>query len=104
MYFRNKILLLDEATASVDVKTDHLIQVFYYCRCFFQINSVQSTIQSAFQGCTVLTIAHRLHTVMDYDLILVLDQGKLVEVGSPAELFIREGIFSGMARAAGLKD
>ena len=64
---RNKILLLDEATASVDVETDH---------------AIQATIQDAFSGCTVLTIAHRLNTVMGYDLVLVLDQGRVVESGN----------------------
>merc|ERR1719369_228010 len=84
---KNKILLLDEATASVDVKTDHLIQ---------------STIHSAFSGCTVLTIAHRLHTILTYDKVLVMDQGRLVEVGSPNTLMEAGGIFASMARAAGL--
>lgn len=86
---KNKILLLDEATASVDVKTDHLIQC---------------TIQSAFSGCTVLTIAHRLNTIMGYDMVMVLDQGRLVEVGSPASLMGGGGIFAGMAKAAGLRN
>ena len=84
---RNKILLLDEATASVDVATDH---------------AIQSTIQDAFSACTVLTIAHRLNTVIGYDLILVLDQGVLVEKGSPNQLMRSGGIFESMARAAGL--
>merc|ERR1719370_1372206 len=86
---KNKILLLDEATASVDVKTDHLIQ---------------STIQSAFSGCTVLTIAHRLNTIMGYDMVVVLDQGTVVEVGSPNILLEGEGMFTSMARAAGLTE
>ena len=84
---RNKILLLDEATASVDVATDH---------------AIQSTIQDAFSACTVLTIAHRLNTVIGYDLILVLDQGVLVEKGSPNQLMRSGGVFESMARAAGL--
>jgi len=86
---KNKILLLDEATASVDVKTDHLIQ---------------STIQSAFSGCTVLTIAHRLNTIMGYNTVMVLDQGRLVEVGSPNTLMEAGGIFADMAKAAGLRN
>ena len=85
---RNKILLLDEATASVDVKTDHLIQ---------------NTIQSQFQGCTVLTIAHILNTIIKYyDKVLVLDHGSLVQADSPAKLLEQPGLFREMAEAAGL--
>ena len=84
---RNKILLLDEATASVDVRTDHLIQ---------------NTIQTQFRGCTVLTIAHRLNTVLGYHKVMVLDHGALVQCDTPANLLAREGLFREMASAAGL--
>lgn len=67
----NKILILDEATANVDPETDKL---------------VQRTIRDQFGECTVLTIAHRLHTVMDSDRVLVMDAGKAVEFGHPHEL------------------
>ncbi|XP_049301233.1 uncharacterized protein LOC125774907 [Anopheles funestus] len=67
----NKILVLDEATANVDPETDKLIQ---------------STIRTKFAHCTVLTIAHRLHTVMDSDRVLVMDAGRVVEFGHPHEL------------------
>lgn len=67
----NKILVLDEATANVDPQTDALIQ---------------NTIRTKFANCTILTIAHRLHTVMDCDKVLVMDAGRLVEFGSPYEL------------------
>merc|ERR1712176_1290490 len=69
----SKILVLDEATSSVDTKTDSL---------------VQETIRREFvqKGVTVITVAHRLDTVLGYDRILVLDAGKPVEIGRPKEL------------------
>lgn len=68
---KNKILVMDEATANVDPKTDTLIQ---------------KTIRQKFSDCTVLTIAHRLHTVMDSDKVLVMDAGILVEYDHPHRL------------------
>ncbi|XP_062988537.1 ATP-binding cassette sub-family C member 2 [Elgaria multicarinata webbii] len=84
---KSKILILDEATAAVDMETDHLIQ---------------ETIRSEFSNCTVLTIAHRLHTIMDSHRVMVLQAGKIVEFGSPEQLLQQQGIFAGMARDAGL--
>lgn len=67
----NKILVLDEATANVDSKTDSLIQ---------------KTLRDKFSYCTVITIAHRLNTVMDSDKILVMDGGEIVEYDHPDTL------------------
>ncbi|XP_050086989.1 ATP-binding cassette sub-family C member 4-like isoform X2 [Anopheles aquasalis] len=72
----NRILILDEATANVDPETDKLIQ---------------RTIRDQFGGCTVLTIAHRLHTVMDSDRVLVMDAGRVAEFAHPHELLQRDG-------------
>ncbi|XP_053404593.1 ATP-binding cassette sub-family C member 4-like isoform X3 [Mercenaria mercenaria] len=72
----NKILMIDEATANVDPRTDALIQ---------------QTIREKFNSCTVLTIAHRLHTIMDSDRLLVLDEGKILEFDAPYLLLQKTG-------------
>ncbi|XP_039927054.1 ATP-binding cassette sub-family C member 2 [Hirundo rustica] len=82
-----KILILDEATAAVDLETDDLIQ---------------TTIRSEFADCTVLTIAHRLHTIMDSNRVMVLHAGQIVEFDSPEELLTKQGVFSAMAKDAGI--
>ena len=65
---------------------------------------MQTLLRTEFGGKTVLTIAHRLVTVCDYDAILVMGGGKLVEAGSPAELLARpHGALAAMARALGDK-
>ncbi|XP_029326361.1 multidrug resistance-associated protein 1 isoform X2 [Mus caroli] len=84
---KTKILVLDEATAAVDLETDNLIQ---------------STIRTQFEDCTVLTIAHRLNTIMDYTRVIVLDKGEVRECGAPSELLQQRGIFYSMAKDAGL--
>lgn len=64
---------------------------------------IQKTIRHAFANCTILTIAHRLNTIMDSDRVLVLDQGQVREFDSPAKLLSNpESIFYSMAEAAGL--
>lgn len=85
---KSKILVLDEATAAVDMETDELIQ---------------QTIRTAFKESTVLTIAHRLNTVLDYDRIMVLDAGRVSELGKPADLLKdTKGAFYSMAKEANL--
>uniref|UniRef100_A0A8C3P3N9 Uncharacterized protein n=1 Tax=Chrysemys picta bellii TaxID=8478 RepID=A0A8C3P3N9_CHRPI len=84
---KSKILILDEATAAVDLETDHLIQ---------------TTIRSEFANCTVLTIAHRLHTIMDSNRVMVLQAGRIVEYDSPERLLQQQGLFSTMAKNAGI--
>jgi ATP-binding cassette subfamily C (CFTR/MRP) protein 1 len=85
---RSKILVLDEATASVDVATDALIQ---------------ETIRREFANSTVLTIAHRLNTILDYDRVIVLDKGEIVEFASPQQLLQdRNSIFLQMALNANI--
>nr|XP_056705400.1 ATP-binding cassette sub-family C member 5 isoform X1 [Euleptes europaea] len=83
---RCKVLILDEATAAMDTETDLLIQ---------------ETIREAFADCTMLTIAHRLHTVLGSDRIMVLVQGQVVEFDTPSALLSNENSrFSAMFAAA----
>merc|ERR1712223_2329044 len=85
---KTKILILDEATAAVDLETDNLIQ---------------TTIRAEFDGCTIITIAHRLNTVLDYDRILVLKEGAIAELDTPRNLLkVEGGIFKGMCQDAGV--
>jgi ABC-type multidrug transport system fused ATPase/permease subunit len=85
---KTKILILDEATANVDLETDDLIQ---------------KTVRKEFRECTVITIAHRLHTILDYDTILVLQKGKVVENDSPNNLMNNHtSIFHSMCKDAGI--
>ncbi|KAF9909224.1 hypothetical protein EC991_008985 [Linnemannia zychae] len=84
---KTKILVLDEATAAVDVETDELIQ---------------KTIRQEFKDRTILTIAHRIKTVMDSDKILVLEKGRVEEFDSPKKLMkSKNGLFYSLAHQAG---
>ncbi|XP_067128895.1 ATP-binding cassette sub-family C member 4-like [Centruroides vittatus] len=83
----NKIIVMDEATSNIDKSTD--------CR-------VQKIIREKFQSCTVLTIAHRLHTIIDSDRVLVLESGKLKEFDSPYELLKNvNGTFYNLVKKTG---
>ncbi|KAM7536240.1 hypothetical protein Aperf_G00000087056 [Anoplocephala perfoliata] len=84
----SRILVLDEATAAVDPLTDRFIQ---------------QAVRKEFASSTVLTIAHRLNTILDYDRIMVLDAGRLAEIGTPKELAKRtDSMFHGMLKEAKL--
>jgi len=82
-----KVLVVDEATASVDPQTDEI---------------VQTALREQFEETTQLTIAHRLHTVVDSDKVVVMDNGRVAEFGTPAELIAkRNGIFRSLVEATG---
>ncbi|CAM8890256.1 unnamed protein product [Rhodiola kirilowii] len=76
---RNKILVLDEATASIDSNTDSILQ---------------KVIRKEFSNCTVITVAHRVPTVIDSDKVMVLSYGKLVEYDAPSNLMNRNSYFA----------
>ena len=85
---KTKILFLDEATAAVDLETDDLIQ---------------ATIRTEFADSTILTIAHRINTIMDSDKVVVMDEGKVMECDSPQNLLMNENsVFYSMAKEAGV--
>ncbi|KAJ2050133.1 ATP-binding cassette glutathione S-conjugate transporter ycf1 [Coemansia sp. S16] len=82
---RQKIVVLDEATANVDLETD---------------KSVQELIRKEFSDCTVLTIAHRLETIMNSDRIIVMDKGTIAEIGTPQELVAKDGMFAQLVKTS----
>ena len=82
----NKFLILDEATSNVDMETDSFIQ-----KC----------IHTKFEGTTVITIAHRLNTIADYDQVIVMKKGRIVETGPPHYLIQRNGLFAEMVEHTG---
>lgn len=86
---RPKIIILDEATSAVDKATDELIQ---------------RSIREQFTDSTLLVIAHRLSTIADFDRILVMGEGKVMEYDTPRKLFEAEGTFRGMVEDSGEKD
>lgn len=85
----SRIIVCDEATSSVDMETD---------------DKIQATIASGFRGRTLLCIAHRLRTIIGYDRICVMDQGRIAELDTPLELWRAEGgIFRGMCERSGIR-
>ncbi|CAG2120463.1 unnamed protein product, partial [Medioppia subpectinata] len=82
----NRVLVLDEATANVDHQTDALIQ---------------TSIRTHFHDCTVLTIAHRLNTIIDCNRVMVLDAGQLLEFDAPHSLLEKKGSFYDMCQKTG---
>lgn len=80
--------LVDEASGSLDLESDSLLQ---------------KTIRREFKDCTILTIAHRLNTIIDSDRVLVLDKGQMVEFDAPGKLLQdKRGKFYSLAKDAGI--
>ncbi|KAJ2865187.1 ABC transporter C member 13 [Coemansia aciculifera] len=82
---KRRIIVLDEATANVDLETD---------------KSIQELIRKEFSDCTVLTIAHRLDTIMSSDRIIVMDKGTVAEIGTPQELLAKDGMFAQLVKTS----
>eukprot|EP00834_Sanchytrium_tribonematis_P008328 NODE_944_length_2958_cov_1.988108.p3 type:complete len:162 gc:universal NODE_944_length_2958_cov_1.988108:1645-1160(-) len=86
---QSKLLILDEATANIDHSTDE---------------NIQKMIRQEFSNSTIICVAHRLRTIIDFEKILVLDQGKLVEFDSPKNLLQKQGLFYKMCAESGELD
>ncbi|KAJ1352842.1 Canalicular multispecific organic anion transporter 2 [Parelaphostrongylus tenuis] len=85
---KSRVIVLDEATAAIDTQTDMLIQ---------------ATMRTQFASSTVITIAHRLNTILDYDRVLVMDAGRIAEFDSPQQLLSQKNsIFRSMALNANI--
>ncbi|KAH8647745.1 hypothetical protein BX600DRAFT_389633 [Xylariales sp. PMI_506] len=91
---KSKLMLLDEATANMDYDTDRTIQ-----------DIIRADLKSSGNANrTLVTIAHRLRTIIDYDKVVVVAAGRVVEVGSPRELYLAQGAFHGMVKHSGEGD
>ena len=75
---KNKIIIMDEATSSIDYKTENIIQ---------------NAIDKVMNNCTVITIAHRIKTIINYDKIMVMSNGEIAEFDSPKNLLDKKGEF-----------
>ncbi len=83
-----QVVVLDEATGSVDPETD---------------SQIQRAVREEFSDSTVLIVAHRLETILDCDEVVVMGQGRVVEMGAPADLLADPAsAFRAMAVAAGI--
>lgn len=86
----SNILVLDEATAAVDVQTDAMLQ---------------ATLRSPlFANRTIITVAHRINTILDSDRVVVLEKGEVVEFDTPQALINQKGMFYSLAKEAGLSE
>ena len=84
----SNILVLDEATAAVDVQTDAMLQ---------------TTLRSPmFSNRTIITVAHRINTILDSDRVVVLEKGEVAEFDTPQALIKKKGVFYGLVKQAGL--
>ena len=84
MLRKSTILILDEATSNVDAETDRVMQ---------------RVIREEFTNHTIITVAHRINTIMDADRILVMEDGRMIEFGSPTELLSRDSAFRRLQRS-----
>lgn len=83
----SKVVVLDEATASVDAETD---------------SRIQSTIRSEFKDKTLLVVAHRIRTIVNYDRVLVMANGQLESFDTPLALFDQGGTFHSLCVQSGI--
>lgn len=86
---RPRLLILDEATSAVSPTTDAL---------------AQRSLRKGFDGCTMVVVAHRLSTVADFDKVVVLGEGEVLEEGAPGELWGRGGVFRGLCDGSGERE
>lgn len=85
-----KILVLDEASSSLDVATDA---------------TIQKVLREVFANCTIIAIAHRLNTLLDFDQVIVLSHGEVIETGKPSELAKRpQSAFSQLLHGSGASE